>query len=148
MNRMFRSLVAVVAGVAVSFLIIAAVVGVSKGVFPTPPGTDLNNPQALSDDASRIPTGARVLVVTGWGLGTFAGAWLAARISGWSPVAHGMMVGSLFILAMVANLIMIPHPGWAWAVSLPLLPVLAYFGAYLAVPRVKAADVPGISEMA
>jgi hypothetical protein len=147
MNRMFRSLVAVVAGVVASFVIIAVVEFVSNRVFPTPPGTDLNNPQALRDAASRVPTGAMVLVMTGWGLGTFVGAWLAARISGWSPVAHGMMVGSLFILATIANLIMIPHPGWVWAVSLPILPALAYFGAILAVPRVRASDVPGVSEM-
>jgi len=145
---MFRSLVAVVVGAVASFLIIAAIEGVSGRIFPLPPGTDPNNPQALMDASSRIPTAAMVLLVCGWGLGTFVGAWLAARISGWSPIAHGMMVGSLFILATIANLIMIPHPGWVWAVSLPILPALAYFGAYLAVPRVKAADVPGISEMA
>ncbi len=74
------------------------------------------------------PAGALMVVLAGWALGTFIGAWIAARLSRRAPAAHAMAVGGLVALAGIANNLMLPPPLWFWAAGL-VLPVAAAYAA-------------------
>jgi len=60
------------------------------------------------------------------------------------PVLHGLIVGFLFLLAAIANMLRFPHPTWVWIVGCSLFLPAAYLGAWLAEkkPRVPV-QLPG-----
>jgi hypothetical protein len=75
-----------------------------------------------------------VAVLAAWGLGTFAGAWVAARIAPGGQLAFGLAIGVVALLAGVAIMLHIPHPLWMWVLGVGEMLPAAYFGARLATP--------------
>ena len=82
-----------------------------------------------------IPTGALLTVRLAWAVGTFAGAWLAARLAPAAKRSHGMAIGALFLLFTAGNLAAFPHPAWFWALSLAAIQPAAFLGARLGARR-------------
>jgi hypothetical protein len=122
-------------GALATVAIIMAVEGLSAKLFPLPLGVDPRNPESLKAVMAHMPAGALLLVAAGWFLGTFAGAWVAARIAGRAPLVHGLILGVLFLAGAIANLLAIPHPVWFWVLSVALFLPAAYLGAKLATGR-------------
>jgi hypothetical protein len=129
MRPILRSFLAVLLGAIAAGLLIFTVELLGTKLFPFPPGTDVNNPDALRAAMSHIPTGALLLVLFGWIVGTFVGAWVAARVAGRAPIAHGLVIGVLFLAAAVANMLAIPHPVWFWVLGVAVFLPAAYLGA-------------------
>jgi hypothetical protein len=127
-----RSILAVLAGSIVAGVLIAAVEAVSSSVYPLPPGVDHHDYESLRQYVEQLPLGAFLLVLVAWAIGTFAGAWVAARLATRARFAHGLVVGALFLLAGVLNMLMIPHPAWMWAGAVLVFVVCSYLGARLA----------------
>lgn len=127
-----RSVLAVVAGAFVAGLLIAGVESVSSMVYPLPPGLDLHDSEALRQHVEQLPLGAFLFVLAAWAIGTFAGSWVAARLAGRGKVGHGLAVGAIFLLAGLANLLMLPHPLWMWVGGILAFVVSSYLGALLA----------------
>lgn len=139
---MIRMLFAVLIGVLVGGIVVAALQAVSMFVFPAPPGMDPANQESVAAAIAAIPLGALLMVLLSWGLGAFAGGWTAARIArpqgpsiARPPVAASMVVGfALWVSGLIA-MIQIPHPFWFWIPGL-LLPIpCALLGARVARPR-------------
>ena len=57
-----------------------------------------------------MPVMAVVVLLAAFGLGTFAGAWLAASIGG-RPF-YAFLVGGVMTLAGMQKLLSAPHPLW------------------------------------
>jgi hypothetical protein len=127
-----RSFFAIVLGAVVAGILIAVIEAASSFVHPLPPGVDPNDRAALREAMANIPVGALVIVLLAWAVGTFAGAWLAARLARRASVLHGMIVGVLLLVAGVANLIILPL--WFWILGVAVFLPAAYLGARLA-PR-------------
>ena len=129
MKPILRSILAVLLGAIAAGFLILAVEMLGTRLFPFPPGTDVDNPDALRAAMSHIPTGALLLILFGWIVGTFAGAWVAARVAGRAPIGHGLVIGVLYLAAAVANMLAIPHPVWFWALGVVVFLPAAYLGA-------------------
>jgi MFS family permease len=134
-----RSILAVLAGVIVGGVLIAAVEAVSSVVYPLPPGVDHHDYESLRQHVEQLPLGAFLFVLAAWAIGTFAGAWVAASLATRARFVHGLVVGAFFLLAGVLNMLMIPHPAWMWAGALLVFVVCSYLGARLAAPAYRAA---------
>jgi hypothetical protein len=126
------SVLAVLAGAIVAGVLISVVEGISSAVYPPPPGLDLNNPEALRQYIDRLPIGAFLFVLAAWAVGPFAGAYVAARLVRRARMAHGLIVGALFLIAGVLNMLMIPHPIWMWVAGIAIFIGCSYLGARLA----------------
>ena len=59
MRYWLARLAAVVAGLVVSVVLIAAVQAISVRLFPPPPGMDANDPAAIARFMQQLPIGAR-----------------------------------------------------------------------------------------
>ncbi|MGH9371321.1 MAG: hypothetical protein ACRD15_07315, partial [Vicinamibacterales bacterium] len=70
----------------------------------------MTDPTAIRAHVAQLPLGAFLFVLGAWSLGSFLGAWLAARLAPRKQLAHGLIVGAPFLAASVANLVMLPHP--------------------------------------
>ena len=139
MSSTARMIVAVVAGLAVGFVTIFLLEMVSGMLFPPPPGVDLHDPAQLKNLMASLPIGQLVLVVIGWGIGSFDGAFLAGKIAGRGSGARAALIcGVLFTLATLGNLLSLPHPIWIWIAGLALPIPIALGAGRLAVLTSRA----------
>jgi hypothetical protein len=77
-----------------------------------------------------------LLVLAGYAVGTFVGAWLAARVAGWAPLVHAGVVAGLFFVGSVMNLRSVQgHPAWFAVVNLAMFAPIAWLAAWLARPN-------------
>ena len=126
-----------VAGIVVAFLCVFAVEMVGHGLYPPPPGLDINNPADQARLMEAMPVAAKAMVLAAWFLGALAGAWVANRIAQRSVA--GWLVALLVVAAGIATMVLLPHPGWLWVGGI-LLPLLAAWIADRASRRSPASD--------
>jgi hypothetical protein len=113
--KALRYIGAVIAGLIVAFALVAGAEGIVHVLYPPPPGTNMEDFEQVKRFIATLPLPAYLLVLTGWLIGTFVAAWLAAKIAR-SPVA-GYIVGALLLAAGIFNAIKIPQPQWFSIVS-------------------------------
>ncbi len=135
MGKVFRGILAVVLGFITMGVMGMIVETIGYVIFPPPPGLDPHDPESFAAAMKTLPIGALVSVTVAWGLATFAGAWVAARVAPGGPLAFGLGIGVLGLSAAVATMMMIPHPLWMWVVGVVEFLPAAYLGAWLAMPR-------------
>jgi hypothetical protein len=135
MNPILRSVLVVILGTVVAALLGAGVEALGHLVYPPPPGLDPSDPDSIRAVMANIPLGALLFVLLAWGIGTFVGAWLAARLAGRAPVVHGLLIGGLLLAAGVATMLWIPHPAWFWVAGVAVFPVAAFLGVVVASRR-------------
>jgi hypothetical protein len=128
----FRSILAVVLGFLLASIVMLAVEYAGHLLF-TPPGLDLRDPEVLKTAFINAPLGAQLFVLLAWVLGSLAGGWLAAWISG--RVADALVLGAILLAAGIYNMVTIPSPLWFWVVGVALFLPCAYAGAKLAKMR-------------
>jgi hypothetical protein len=127
-----RSALAVLVGLLVGFLVVAGGEMIGHHLSPPPPGVDPSKPESIAAVMEQMPAAAFAPLLIAWAAGTFAGAWVAARIASRWKLGHGMIVGDLFFAATVAILMMMPHPAWVVVAGLSEVLAFKYLGATLA----------------
>ena len=135
MTPLLRSVAGVVFGACAATGIIILVEQVASAMYPPPPGIDFSNPDVFKEFIATLPTGAFLMVLLAWGLGTFAGAWVCARIAGRAMTTHGIILGALLLVAGVTNMLMVPHPIWMWVAACLIFAAGGYAGGRLAEGR-------------
>ena len=129
--KVIRSILAVLAGIAIAGAMIFAAEAAGQKLYPLPPGVDPRDVGALRAVISTLPAGAFVMVLIGWAAGTFAGGFLAAFIARRAPNFHALIVGGIMMAGAIATMIELPHPVWVWIVGLLLFVPAALLGASL-----------------
>jgi hypothetical protein len=112
MHPIIRSILAVLAGIAVALALVAAIEAGGHAAYPIPSGVDLTNPEQAREYMQGIPLGALLFVFAAWTCGAFGGALVAALLAGRRPMSHAGIVGGIVLAAAAANLAMRPHPTW------------------------------------
>ena len=105
MKAAVRTLLAVVAGMALAFALVVGVEWFSAVVHPFPANFDGNIPEHVR----RYPGWILGVVVLMWGATAAAAAWAATRIGG---RLAGVIVALLLAWALIFNLSMLPYATW------------------------------------
>jgi hypothetical protein len=142
MKPILRSILAVSLGFLAGSCLIFVFEQLGMLVFPPPAGMDPSNMESVKAAMAKMPIGAFLSVLLAWCLGTFAAAWVAARVAGRSALVHGRVIGFLFLAAGVLNMLMIPHPVWFWVLGVAVFLPSAYLGAKVAENKQKPASAP------
>jgi hypothetical protein len=130
--RFFRgSVIPVWVGALVAGLLIWAMEVLGSLIYPPPPGMNPDDPASVKTAMANLPAGALLLVLLGWIVGTFAGAWITALRADRAPIGHGLVLGGLFLVGAVVNMLMIPHPVWFWILGVAIFLPSAFLGAKL-----------------
>jgi len=132
---MGRTILGILAGLVVAWLAMTICEFASLFLHRPPVGLDLRDPQALAAHIAAAPLSAMLVVVVGWALAAFVGAWVAARIARHRRAA-ALVIGLLVLAGVIANIAMIPHPLWMTVAGLVLPLPLAWLAARIASPRV------------
>ena len=123
---MLRTILGVLAGVVVMFVVITAIEALGHVVYPPPAGLDPMNPAheaAFAKFVSTLPFAAKAMLAVAWTVGAFAGGFVAARIAR-HPRGAAVLVALMVMSGVVAMVIRVPHPSWLAAAGL-LLPIPA-----------------------
>ena len=128
MSPVVRSVIGVLAGIAVAMFVIAGIEHLASLAFPPPEELDPGNPDDRRRMIEEAPTGALMLVVAAYAIGTFIGGFVAARFAPRMPNLHAGLVATAIIAGTAWNLASYQHPPWFWAASIAAI-VFAGIGA-------------------
>lgn len=123
MGKAIRIILAVVGGMAVGSIVNMGLVMLSPLVIPPPPGVDVTDMDSLAESMHLFESRHFVFPFLAHAGGTLVGAFAAVMIAGGYRLKISMLIGSLFLLGGIANVMMLPAPGWYIGVDL--------IGAYL-----------------
>jgi uncharacterized membrane protein YsdA (DUF1294 family) len=130
-----RSIGLVFIGVVIAMTIFIAGQVVNALVFMK--GVDIRDDSAVRDAIPNLPVTAFVTLLLIYFVGTFCGAWVAARLtrhrwfaSPW-PMAHAMMVGLVLLIAGLPDIFSLPHPPWFFIGYFTVFPLGAYLAGWL-----------------
>jgi hypothetical protein len=111
-----RTLLAVVAGLALALALVVAVEWFSSVVHPFP--ADFNG--NVREHVRRYPHWVLGVVVLAWGATSAVAAWAASRLGG---RLAGIIVASFLAWALIFNLTMLPYAAWfkvAMGIAFPI----------------------------
>ena len=132
MKAILRSVAGIFFGACLATGVIILVAQVSGRIYPPPPGLDYGDPVAMKAFMASLPTGAFLMVLLAWGLGTFSGAWVCCKVAGRAKLAHGLALATLLLVAGVSNMLVNPHPMWMWPSALAVFAGAGVAGGRLA----------------
>ena len=126
-----RRILAVIAGfvAAVACMLIAEQINHRLYAIPN---IDYKDQVAVKKLVSSLPSGAFVLVLAGWFVGTLVGTFLAAKIGRSRVPAY--VVAVLLLLGGVMNAMMLPQPLWFNALAFLIFVGVPFAGIALAKP--------------
>lgn len=126
MPAAFRTTLALVAGLVITFLTISVSEQLSHLLFRPPVDLDWQDSSAVAAYLKQLPVSALLLVLVGWLVGIAAGLSVATLIAGRSRGRFALAIGGLVWLAALSNFYLLPHPLWMVVLSLCSIPLLSY----------------------
>ncbi|MEW6470552.1 MAG: hypothetical protein AB1458_16695 [Bacteroidota bacterium] len=138
MNPILRNILAVLAGFAFGSVVNMGIIMISGVLIPPPEGADVSTMEGLKASLHLFEPKHFIMPFLAHALGTFAGAFAAAKIAGTYKMTFAMVIGVLFLGGGIANVFMLPSPAWFTALDLAVayLP-MAYLGGKLATRNKK-----------
>lgn len=118
----------VVAGFIVASIVMMAFEFTNSFFFPLPSDLDWTDTAAVQALTASLPWTAYIMVLLGWIAGSFAGGWVATRLSGDTEYRTALALGILLTLAGVANNLMIGHDLLFNIIALPQFLIFTYLG--------------------
>lgn len=138
MPAILKSIVAVIGGVVLGFIVIFVVQNISSAMYSLPEGVRMDDRDALARAMSALPLGAFLLVLLSYAMGSLLGGWTAARYAPSSPVAHAVAVGVLLTITGLMNLMAFRHPTWFIVLNVPEFVFFAWLGGLAGRPSVRS----------
>src|SRR5262245_60588405 len=135
MAAVFRALGAIVAGMAMAFLLVVAVELFSAVVHPVP--TDFKGTmEEICQHVERYPHWVLAVGVAAWVVTAFASTWTTGRLGN---RGCALFLGLLLLSAVIFNLSMLPYPIWFKIANLIVIPTAIVSGCCLSSRREIAA---------
>ena len=133
MPAILRNILAVIVGSVIGSVVNMGIIMLSGSVIPPPEGADLTTPEGLKASMILMEPRHFIFPFLAHALGTFVGAYIAARIAANRKMTMAMIVGVLFLIGGIANVLMLPSPMWFTVLDLVVayLP-MAWLGGKLA----------------
>ena len=130
--HILRILLAVVLGFLIGSAVNMGLIMAGGSVVPPPPGADLTTMEGLRAAMPAFGASHFVFPFLAHALGTLAGALLASLAAPRGSRVPAAVVGGLFLLGGIANVILLPAPLWFCVLDLTLayLP-MAWVGDFI-----------------
>jgi len=123
MNPIIRNVLAFIAGVVVGSIVNMGLITVSGQIIPPPAGVDVTDMESLKSAMHLFEAKHFIFPFLAHALGTFAGAFVAAKLAVSHQIKFALGVGVFFLIGGIVNVFMLPSPVW--------FTVLDLVGAYI-----------------
>lgn len=121
---MLRNVAGVVAGILLGSVSNMALISLHTVLFPMPPGTTPDDPEAFKAYIASLPVAAFVIPFLAHFSQVVVGGLVASKVGKAAPWKQVGVIGALTILGSVLTNLSIQPPAWTW-LELPLyLPVI------------------------
>ena len=111
-NPVLRNVLAVVAGAVVGSIVNMGLIVIGGKVIPPPAGVDVTTMEGLKAGIHLFQPKNFVFPFLAHALGSLAGAYLAARLAASRKMAMALIVGVLFLVGGVINVMSLSAPMW------------------------------------
>jgi hypothetical protein len=129
MHPIVRNILAVIAGAVIGSLVNGSLIMMSSFIIPPPNGADVTTEEGLKAAMHLFEPKHFIMPFLAHAIGTLIGAVVAVAIAANNKMKMAIIVGVLFLMGGIANVLMLPAPMWFNILDL----VAAYFPmAYLA----------------
>ena len=130
MSPIVKNILAVVAGLVTGSIVNMAIIMVGPILIPLPEGVDMSDMEAFAENLKRLEPVNFVAPWLAHALGTFAGAFVAAKLATNHHLKFAIGIGAFFLLGGVSVVAMYGGPVWFAVLDLvgAYLP-MAYLGA-------------------
>jgi hypothetical protein len=109
---MVRKILAVIAGIAVTMIIISLVDMMVSRLSPSTANIDFEDAKALGMLMHKLPRGTFAGMLAGYAFGSFLGGLIASLLSGRTSIQPAVIIGVMAMVGGIFNLFQLPHPLW------------------------------------
>jgi len=109
---MIRNILAVIAGLVVGSIVNMGLINLGHAVIPLPPGADVSTFEAVKASMPLFGPEQFIVPFVAHGLGTLAGALVAALVAASHKFKIAIGIGVLYLLGGIAMVFMLPAPIW------------------------------------
>ncbi|RTY89123.1 hypothetical protein [Flavobacterium sp. GT3R68] len=136
MRPIVKDILAVLAGFIIGSLVNMGIIMISGNIIPPPNGADVTTMEGLKASIHLFEPKHFIFPFLAHALGTFTGAFLAAKFAVTHKMRFAMIIGVLFLIGGIANILMLPSPTWYTILDLvgAYIP-MAYLGGILALKK-------------
>lgn len=124
MKSILKNVLSVGVGLIAAFVLLMMVEAFSAVVYPVPQGSGYT-PQEMCLYVANYPHWVLAAVVPMWGGTAFISVWLTRKIG---SLGSAVIVGTLLLAAVIANIAMLPYPAW-FKIASPLVALIAILTA-------------------
>jgi hypothetical protein len=133
MHPILRNILAIVAGLIIGSMVNMGLIMISGSIIPPPNGADVTTIEGLKASMHLFEPKHFIFPFLAHALGTLAGAWVAALIAGRRKMRLAMVIGIVFLVGGITNVVMLPSPVWYTILDLVAAYIpMAYIGGKLA----------------
>jgi hypothetical protein len=111
-NPIIRNVLAVVAGLIAGSIVNMGLISCGPMFVEPPPGADMTTPEGIKAAMSQMTVAHFLVPLAAHGLGTFAGALIAALIAATHKIRFALVIGAVFLLGGIAMVAMVGGPLW------------------------------------
>jgi hypothetical protein len=123
MNTTVKNILAVIAGLVLGSAVNMGLIMLSGYIIPPPGGADVTTMEGLKESIHLFEAKHFIFPFLAHALGTFFGAFIASLIAANHKMKMALIIGFLFLIGGITNIIMIPSPTW--------FTILDIVGAYM-----------------
>ncbi len=137
MNPIIKNILAVVVGIIIGSVVNMAIIMISGSIIPPPNGADVTTMEGLKASLHLFEPKHFIMPFLAHALGTFVGAFVAALIAANNKIKFAMVIGFVFLIGGISNVIMLPSPTWFTILDLGLAYIpMGYIAGKLVVKKV------------
>ena len=116
--KILRNILAVIGGIIGGSIINMGIIELGPHIIATPEGFDNTNMETLAATIHLLEPINYITVFLAHGLGTLAGAFIAAKLAVTKKKVFAFVLGGWFLLGGITAIFMLPSPTWYIVVDL------------------------------
>jgi len=120
MNSTLKNILAIVAGIIIGMIVNMGLIMISGNIIPIPDGVDNTTTEGLIAGMHLFEPKHFIMPFLAHTLGTFAGAFVAAKVAASHKMKFAISIGVFFLLGGIASVFMLPSPTWFTVLDLGL----------------------------
>ena len=120
MNITLKNILAIFAGVIIGMIVNMGLIMISSSIIPPPEGIDNTTMEGLKAGMHLFEPKHFIMPFLAHALGTFSGAYIAAKLAASHKMKFAIAIGVFFLLGGIANIFLLPSPTWFTVLDLGL----------------------------
>lgn len=112
MNPILRNILAIITGCLIGSFVNGGIIMISGSIIHPPEGADVTTMEGLKASMHLFEPKHFLFPFLAHAIGTLVGAWITVMLAATNKITMAIIVGCLFMLGGIINVVMLPSPLW------------------------------------